>query len=327
MSARQQRVARISVLHGWFLDRCVHLDEQCPGFAAHVLKASTERRHVLATWLSTIRDDNDIGDRLRWATSAGHDAILRDALGTVPSGYRATLSRSGREIQPPRYYRYLWLVLHRSDPSTIRAVRQTAMLDHERLLLIRTIPQDLREPTATILNNDVVRDLSAAIAQLERCGLSRVAMISAFPRGGSPRTIARFLLRWSHKLALPPHPVPAAPGYRPAECAADLRHWSSRHHNCLNSYVGRALEGRVAFAEVEVDGAFAIVELVHHTGGWVIEGVWGAGNRPPLKAVSDRAVAYLARHNIHRRDRRPHPDHPWSAYRRLTRRWEGAEDA
>jgi hypothetical protein len=326
LSAREQRTRRIPLLYGWLLDRVVELDPQCPGFAAHVLKSSIERRHVLAAWLTTIRDDDDIGDRLRWLTSAGHDAILRDAFGIVPPGYRATLARSAHKIQPPRFYRYLWLVLGEGDPNTVRAVRQTAMLDHERLRLIRSIPADLRVPTTVIAGNEMIRDLAAAIDQLERLGLPRTAMIAALPRAGTPKAIAGFLLRWSRKLTFPPHPAPAGSGYRPVERGDDLHRLALRHRNCLDSYLTKILDGQVAFAEAEVDGACAIVELARHTAGWVLEDVWGPRNRAPSKAAFHRAVAYLAAHDIHRRERRPLADQPWSAYRRLTRRWEVAQD-
>jgi hypothetical protein len=87
----------IAPLTGWALDSVAELDRHAPGFAGSYLRASDERRQVIAAYLAVAPIPFDDGHRARLSADflggADHRAILRAGFGSVPVGLRGALAR------------------------------------------------------------------------------------------------------------------------------------------------------------------------------------------------------------------------------------------
>lgn len=108
-------------IHGWLLDRAVEIDATHPGFAGHLFRASCERRHVVAAYLSR-NQGSDCPQEMaavgEFLMSAGHDDILRAAYGPIPPGLRGAISRGAKKVWPRRHYNYVYR--KRCSGSTLR---------------------------------------------------------------------------------------------------------------------------------------------------------------------------------------------------------------
>ena len=143
----------ISPISGWSLDYIVALDAHRPGTAGAFLRASAERRQVVAALISTKPVPADPSDAIELATlmiAGGHRELLSAAFGTVPTGMRGALARTGSQPQPRSFYRTLQHLL--SEPSKVHvasAIQQLDTLDLMRLRIAQTLPEDIC--TATLI--------------------------------------------------------------------------------------------------------------------------------------------------------------------------------
>ena len=151
-------------------------------------------------------------------------------------------------------------------------------------------------------------------------------MADALSKTSGPQAVAGFAARWSRKVALPAHPVPATNGYRPIQHADELHRLALAYRNCLRTLVASAMEGRSSFAELAHSDETAVAHLICIQGSWVLDQIWSRDNHAPLPAVEDFAIKYLASHGIPQREVWMRQAHAWSPLRRLTHVYDFGED-
>ena len=306
-------------LKGWLLDATAQLDLHSPGFAGHVLRASDERRHVVAALLSVTPPDAfnlDLGRRLQCQT---HDELITMAFGSNPPGYRRALGRAGEHIQPRRYYRYLWAIFSSTERRQMaRVVKGLKRVTWPRLKVVRALPADVRHPNLIDAISDVreARDLGRAVQLLASNGASRAEMAEALTAVRSSQALSNFARRWATRVEFPPHPVPESECYHPIVSGDQLSRTARRFQNCAREHVVRVLEGRSAFAEFQHAGAAAVVHLVHDRAGWKLEDVYGMGNATPDAELEDSALHYLGRFGLGRISA-VRVESQWASLRRL----------
>lgn len=294
----------ITPIAGWALNRIVEMDEHHPGIAGHVLRASAERRQVVAAFLSVSRPhvefscDDDRGSFLIHAT---HDAILRAAYGAVPSGLRRALGRAGPTPHPRRFYLYLYALLSSPGQQAFdKIVGRMTAIDLDRLRIARLLPTDLlRDNIISHINSaSDARDLRAYVSLLAEHDVDRDALIDAIASAPSRDAITHVARRWTLKARLPDHPVPASSTYRPISTGEELRRTALRYRNCMRMYVVNVLERRSSFALFRHGDQEAVVHLIASEGGWELERLYGHRNGTFGSGFRQEAEAYLRQHHI-----------------------------
>ncbi|MDH7975703.1 hypothetical protein QH494_26250 [Sphingomonas sp. AR_OL41] len=313
----------ITPIVGWLLDRVVEIDSYCPGFAGHLLRASRERRHVVAAYLAVDAPHlafESVATLGAFITTARHDDIQRAAFEHVPEGYRGAISRGGAQIYPRSHYRYLFRLMSGSSrPATKRVIPMLSRVNPTRLRVARVLSEELQiAPVVMALKSvEAARDLNALVELLTEAGADRSAMIEALESLGDMGDVRKFAQRWAFRVRLPHHPVPATDGYQPIDDAAQLRSTALQYRNCMRNYVGNALEGRSAFAVVAGETAEAIVHIVRENGVWLLDAFYSRDNISPNRALVDHWTAYLGSHGILARDDRRRSVRRWASLRRL----------
>ena len=294
----------IAPIAGWALNCIVGIDEHHPGFAGHVLRASPERRQVVAAFLSVSRpcaefsSDNERGAFLIHAT---HDAILLAAYGEVPSGLRRALGRAGQTPHPRRFYFYLYAMLSSAKRQAFdKIIRRMPAIDLDRLRIVRVLPSDLQRNNIVshITSVSDARDLCAYVSLLAEHNVSRSALIDAIACAPSRDAITHVARRWTLKAQLPVHPVPATCSYRPISTGEELRRTALRYRNCMRMYVVNVLERRSSFALFRYGDEEGIVHLAADEGGWELERLYGHRNAAFGSGFRLEAEAYLRQHHI-----------------------------
>ena len=275
----------ITPLEGWALAGIVDLDEHHPGTAGHMLRASPERRQVIAAFLSVERPHSDFRSKAEtgwFLTQASHSAILRAAFGTVPCGLRGALGRAGDAPHCRRFYRYLHALMSTQDVALTKIINRLPVLDLARLRILRALPDDLqRENIIASLSSvrDAV-DLRAFVAILEGHGVDRSALIAALACTTGRDGIANVAQRWTLKVRFPDAPVPASAAYRPITTGEELRRAALRFRNCMRTYAANIMERRSSFALFQHGGVEAIVHLVAKDGQWQLDRLYSSGIAP-----------------------------------------------
>jgi hypothetical protein len=313
----------IKPFYGWVLERCVEIDNYHPGFAGHILRATVERRHVIAAYLSVPKpmwradSDTELGEFL---SRASHPEILKAAFGSAPKGFRAALGRGGSQPYPPRHYRYLHsLMSSRSRPTVQRILPRLLRVNPTRLRIIRILPHDLHfAPLVMALRSpNAARDLTDLVALLAEAGADRSVMVKSLATVTDMEGVRKFAKRWAFRIALPDHPVPAIDGYRPIVETADLLKMSIQFRNCARNYLANSLEGRSAFAVVSNGEVESVVHLVRQKDHWCIDDFYARENMPPDRSLVERWTKFLASHNITARQFRRDSTHRWGSLRRI----------
>lgn len=312
MTGQQSLTPPVTPLDGWFLDRVVALDAAYPDVARHVLRSSTERRHVIAAYLSMsepcsyFRSEAEVGWFL---VNAGHDCILRAGYGCVTQGFRRALSRPAVAIQPRRYYGYLHsLLTKRDDTSLLRLIHRLASIDLTRLRIARMLPHDLRGERLVSSFESLTQsaDLPRVVDLLQVAGVDRIGMVASLTSAVTSRDISKALKRWAFRAPLPAHPVCASNLYRPITTGEQLHRTALRFRNCTRSYIANVLEGQSTFATVHFGKQEAVVHLVQRDGSWHLDRLYGAGSEPVTPQLRSMTEDHLVAHNIRlQRRRRP----------------------
>jgi hypothetical protein len=311
-------------LKGWLLTAAVDLDLQCPGVAGHILRASDERRQVIAAVLSRIAPanyDHALGQSIQ---TDSHEELIHLAFGSVPHGYRRALGRVGVHIQPPRFYFYLWAIFSSSNRVEMaRVVMRLKRVTWPRMRILRALPRDLRHPELVdaISDPQQARDLGLVVDILAKNGADRAEMSLVLNAVRTQEAISNFARRWSIKLTFPPHPVPASDFYIPVETGEQLQRSARRFRNCSRSHLARVLEGRSSFAELHIPQGAAVVHLIKNGDNWLLEDTYGPSNDKPADGVEEAAEKYLLKFGIGR-SKPVIVDSPWAALRRLTGRFD-----
>lgn len=291
----------ISTLSDWALDRIVEIDLRFPGLAGHYLRASDERRQVIRACLACRRvDDNEVPDYGEFLVRAGHDAILRAAMGVIPCGMRGALARSGSKAHAEGYYRLLQSIL--SDPETskiARIVRRLPYLSAEKLEVVQLLPVELRHVRIVTRLDQRLQavDLISVIDTMQRAGFERRAFIDAL-LATTGESWGKVVARWTLRLPFPANPIPACDAYRPIRSGAELRRVALVYRNCSRRYLSQALAGNSAFGEFTVGSQSVLLHLEKSEGMWAYSSANGYRNGPIDPTLSTLAEAYAARHGI-----------------------------
>ena len=308
---------------GWLLDRVVQIDVSAPGLAGAMFRCSTERRQVVASYLSLEQPHQKFESEAAlgsFLVEARHGEILRAAFGSVPEGMRGALRRAGSRAHPRRFYGYLHEILASESRAAIRAlIPYLACVNPSILQRSRALPSDLLSPTlvSALKNSVTAREVSRLVDLLEGAGVDRAAMCRVLSSAKKMDEVIAFASTWSFRAELPAHPVPKTDFYDPIEHASDLKCIASKYRNCMRSMLANVLDGRSAFALIRIDEAEAVAHLVNHQGSWQLLEVCGPNNKPPTAALLAQATNYLKGHGIERRHRFRSDASKWQPLRRL----------
>lgn len=311
----------IEPLSGWFLSRIVQLDVASPksGFAGFMLRASTERRQVVAAFLATAEPtDHGNEEVVRILMKGRHHAILRMAYKHVPAGFRSALAKCGAQTHDREFYPRLWDLLTHGPQHVITAIQRAPMLDPDRLSIITSLPVDLSDSriSAKIKDKAQAADIVLAVDLLERRGLDRTEIVEALRRSTK---LSDTIKRWSLRMAFPSGPIRACDGYRPIVDGLDLAATAKRYRNCSRRYFTSLLSAEHAFGEFHHDGQDVLISFDRSQGYWLIEGVYGHRNCNVPAGVSDAAYAFAARSGVMARRIVDRSDNAMEALRRLSR--------
>ena len=293
------------------------VDKSAPGFAGHVLRASNERRHVIAAYFAQ-RGQAEANDLAigHYLMTARHSDILHSAFGEISPGFRNALRRSKPISHPHSFYLNLFRLFRGpSYDADRRAVAGMQDIDLTKLRILKMLPDDFRfgNLVMALQSEDEGKAFVELVGLFEAEGLDRTVMVTAASKIHTNGGVARFAERWSRKLALPPHPVPATDFYNPVGHARDLARIAIRRRNCLRSKLVDSLEGRLAFAEVEIAGEEAVVALVKRRGGWMLDDVYGHRNSAPSRSLVGIVIQHLELHGIPIRSPSPRDEMKWKS--------------
>jgi hypothetical protein len=266
----------------WALERILELDQNSPGLAGVYLRASDERRHTIAAYLSVIgptkfRADVEIG-LLRSGT---HKSILQAAFGAVPKGLRRSLARAGRETHDPRFYRYLHALLCGKDARRTREVLAfQPKLDLPLLRASRIIPEEIGTPALVTLHRSVEQARQTAHIFRLMCdnGVDRKALAQSLREATTKSELLRTWQRWVERLHFPPPPLPEDGSYTPIINAGELKRAALSYRNCMRGFLVDILEGRAAFATFSGSQQSVIVHLRRRADRWFFDGAHSRGN-------------------------------------------------
>ena len=309
----------IAPLSGWMLDQIVRLDELKAGFAGYMLRASAERRQVVAAFLATVELDDDAAvEAAEFLSEGGHRAILHLAYDAVPAGFRSALRKSGPQPFDPEFYPRLFRVLTGDRMHIINAIMQSSKMSPERLTIIENLPSDLCDIRIIDKIQDVAHatDLTLAIELLQRRKLCRSAIVEALRRSGK---INETIKRWSLRMPFPPGPIPSCIGYTPITDGAQLHAIALKYRNCVRGYLTAAMSGDHAFGELRVGDQDVLISYDRANGMWIAEGVYSRSNLTVHVEVSRAAFNFAGRHGIPDRQTGNRTDAAVEALRRMSR--------
>ena len=314
----------------WALARITELDIVAPGLAGIFLRASDERRQVLAAFLAVEgggrAPDQETADILM---TSRHDDLLRRAFINVPTGYRSALGRAGRTIHPKRFYRYLHLVLSaRGERQSHDVVQQLSALDPTRLRVLRVLPEALRSSRLVALHRDVAhaRETAALYRLLVETGVDADTFAKALKEAETARQLSECWRRWSWRVRFPEPPVAASPTYTPVTEAPELKRLALRFQNCGRRYLADVLEGRHAFAIFDSDAGEAVVHLRHRDDRWWLKDAIGRRNLPISSTLRREVEAHLACHGIETLPRPSAERGKSEVLRAVSNRWEYGDE-
>ena len=314
----------ISPVTGWSLDYIAALDLHSPGAAGTFLRASAERRQVVAALLSTKpcpTDKSEAENLAEIVSRANHKVILEAAFGTVPPGMRGALARSGDQPHPRPFYRHLFQTLSASERTSIVVViGQLESIDLMRLRVAQRLADDICTARLVALIGSVgmASDVDKLVNLMTSSGIDRVELAQALRRVGTAEELSELWWRWSLKLSFPLHPVPASECYIPVSNGVELRQLALKYRNCARRYVAQALEGQSAFAEFSASGKRCVVHLCREGDGWVLEGAFAKDNGMVAPELRSAAIRYLVDHEIGTRPKPRDPVGEWGVLRRLS---------
>ena len=315
----------ISPVAGWSLDYITALDLHWPGAAGTFLRASAERRQVVAALLSTKSIPSQLTEAEKLAefiSRANHKAILKAAYGTIPPGIRGALARSGSQPHPRAFYRYLFQMLSTSSrKSVVAVIKQLESIDLMRLRVAQRLAEDIctARLVAIIGSVGLASDVDKLVNLMTSSGIDRAGLAQALKCVSSADELSELWWRWSLKLAFPLHPAPASERYIPITNGVELRQLALKYRNCARRYLAQSLEGQSAFAEFLDSGKRCVIHLSREADGWVFEGAFAKDNGLVAPELRSAAIAYLADHDIRTR---PKPSRgsvsEWEVLRRLS---------
>lgn len=310
----------------WVLTRIVALDEVRPGLAGQYLRASDERRQVVAAYFAsgaTVWNSSHCEADL--LASGNHDDILSAAYGSVPAGFRASLARAGNRAHPRRFYVYLrTLLASRYAREVLAVLAQQPTLDLTRLRVMRTLPIPIRTPRMVAIHRDIMtaRQTASLFRLMVENGVDEMALAQAVRQAQTPGELARCWQRWVEKLNFPEPPIPALGQYRPILTGGDLKAAALIFRNCLRRFLSDALDGRDAFAVFSAPEQDVVVHLRRRDGVWFLDGCHARRNRPVLIDARKAAIDFVRANGILEFERKRSNGGKWEPLREVIARWE-----
>ncbi len=309
----------IEPISGWMLNRIVVLDTVRPGFAGCMLRASVERRQVVAAFLATAEQSDAVNEETVHSLMEGrHGAILRMVYKHIPSGFRSALAKCGAQPHGREFYPRLWDLLTYGPQHVITAIQRAPMLDPTRLSIITSLPLDLCDSriSAKIKDKAQASDIVLAVDLLERRGLDRAEIVEALRRSTK---LSDTIKRWSLRIPFPRGPIRACDGYRPIVDGLDLAATAKRYRNCSRRYFTSLLSADHAFGEFQHDEMAVLISFDRSQGYWLVEGIYAHRNGGVPPVVSEAAYAFAAKHGVMTRRMVDRSDNAMEALRRLSR--------
>ena len=202
--------------HNWIIRHAIELDRHT-SFCGAFYRASSERRHVIAAYLSAKRQDGcDTGEVARFLLQAGHDDILNAAYATVPPGLRRGLRRAGKVVHAERFYFLLVELLSSSENRILRCIAQAPLLDLDTLLAINALPPEACSPKLiqAVSGSAVAEDVSTAFNVLVENGVDAEWLAGCLRDVKTQRALSSVFQRAARRAKAPPHPVPHWSGRR-----------------------------------------------------------------------------------------------------------------
>jgi len=319
-------ILKVEKKSSWALNQIVDLDRSSPGLAGSYLRASPERQHVIAAFLSSPASHKpDRSTMARLLMLGGHKAILQAAFGSVPAGYRSALARTVGGLQPQAYYRYLRWLLNRGDNRNgATALRHLTQLSYERLRVAAALPSNLRLPSIIGMHTDRAhaRRSASLLRLLTEVGVSKDGLLAALRSAKNVRQFDATWLRWAERARLPAGPVPASESYQPVRTALEMKRLARRYRNCLRRYLTEAFEETVAFGLYRSEAGEAVVHLYRKDGEWLLDDLHGRENRPVAAQLRTDATSFLKGMGIAETVRLRRPRRTWDALREIASQCE-----
>jgi len=285
----------------WIYDLAIEIDRHCPGFLGEFFRASTEKRQVIAAYLSlNYPDQKNMAQIADFLLSCAHGAILRTGYGELPLGLRSALRRAGPSIHDLQFYMLLKDSLAKPPhPKIIKCIAGLPSLDLTKLLVVRILPEQICHPNVVGCMDTVedANDTAVGFHLLAERGVDAQALAVAIKQVGNPTEMPKLWQRWVRKPHCD-HPIPADATYRPVTSGEQLSKLSLRYRNCGSRYITQLIEGNDAFAEFEYRGEGGVVHLQKKQDQWRLEGLHGPRNAPPSSRLRNKVSEYLTKHGV-----------------------------
>lgn len=303
----EDNIADVSAVSGWSLAAVSELDRYCPGFAGHFLRASDERRQVIAAYLAVTQHrkadmgnvacyTNREGEVAAFLSSASHSDILKEAFDNVPDGLRGALSRAGAQPHKRGFYFLLTHLLrgHRR-PDLARAIQCMRKVDLRNLEIACVLPRELLHPdmVGRIHDRTEARHIAMAVGLLRARVIDRQAFSTGLRSLRRRGDMQDFFAKWVLKCEFARSPIPATDIYRPIEDGPTLARVALEYRNCSRTYAADLLEGEVSLAEYVTEQGSAIIHLLKRDGVWLLDDVHARRNRDVDPRLRSDAVEYL----------------------------------
>lgn len=315
-------------IENWALDRIVELDLTTPGLAGHFLRASDERRHVIAAFLAMVKpntlDPWSVGDLLM---SGRHDAILSAGFDSVPSGYRAALRRTDRTIQPQRFYRYLAVLLSSARRADTIVTQQPA-LTMDRIKIARRLPPQLRSAQFIALHHDIdqAKETTTLFTLLNANGIDAEALAASLTTAETRRQLSACWQRWAERTRFPSPPLAACDRYTPIQDAVALKRLAREYRNCSRQYLTDVLDGDDAFGVYAGKAGEVVVHLRRKEEKWWYKDCHARANRRVRSDVRDEVEAFLEKRGFARFAAKSRANAKWEPLRKALGRWDYGHD-
>lgn len=301
----------------WVLRRVIELDRHGP-FCGEFFRASFERQHVIAAYLSTKPPrDCEAAHVVEFLLRSGHDEILSAAYEHVPTGLRRALRRAGAVAHPERFYHLLAELLAGDEAHVARCVMQAPCLDLDTLLAIKALPPAACSPrlVQAVMGKADADDVATAFEVLVERGVDADWLAGCLRDVKTQSALSSVFQKAARRAKAPTHPVPSSEFYHPIRTGEELFSVAREFRNCLRNYTCSLLdEGQGnAFAVVSRGEHRTVVHLVKGTSGWRLEGLFKPRNRRPSKATREWIEAYLEEHGIIVERREPRKASRWDS--------------
>lgn len=306
---------------GWMLDRIARLDAHYPGAAGHYLRASVERRQVIAAYCATHEFNATTAmEMAEFLVASGHRAILARTFPTVPHGLRGALGRAGVQHQPPELYPLLYKLLA-SPPhaAIVSAIAQLSEVTVDLLKVVQALPAFLCTANMAIAagSEKTARMLRKLVPLMVAAGADEVGLVAALRTVRDREGLERAIYRWSLKLDFPPGPIAQSSSYTPITNGAMLKQIGLKYRNCIRTYPADILSRSTAFGEFRHEDAAVLIEMHRESGIWVFNAAHGYRNRSSSRAIREAAEAFARRHGIFSRYSEPANDSGWEMLREI----------